>query len=80
MKLSYVSMTMRVLACPTSDATSLGFLPQITKLPTWTSKKQQRERTEAVVAKPSKTRRDARLLRAGTQRWSATGSSAETRP
>ncbi len=43
-------------------------------------KKQQRERTEAKVAKRSKSRRDARLLRAGTPRRKATGSSAETRP
>ncbi len=41
---------------------------------------QQRERTEAKIAKPSKTRRDARLLRAGTPRRSATGSSPEHRP
>ncbi len=43
-------------------------------------KKQQRERTEAKVAKRSQSRRDARLLRAGTPRRTATGSSAETRP
>jgi hypothetical protein len=43
-------------------------------------KEQQRERTEATIAKPSKTRRDARLLRAGTPRRNATGSSVETRP
>ena len=40
-------------------------------------KEQQRERTEARVAKPSTTRRDARLLRAGTPRRTSTGSSAE---
>jgi hypothetical protein len=34
-------------------------------------KEQQRERTEAKVAKPSTTRRDARLLRAGTPRRTA---------
>ena len=43
-------------------------------------KKQQRERTEAKVVKRSKSRRDARLLRAGTPRRKATGSPAETRP
>jgi hypothetical protein len=43
-------------------------------------KAQQRERIEAKVAKPSTTRRDARLLRAGTPRRAAMGSSAETRP
>ena len=43
-------------------------------------KKQQRERTEAKVAKRSKSRRDARILRAGTLRRTATGASAETRP
>jgi transposase len=43
-------------------------------------KEQQRERTEAKVARPSTTRRDARLLRAGTQRRAATACSAETRP
>ncbi len=43
-------------------------------------KEQQRERIEAKVAKPSTTRRDARLLRAGTPRRAAMGSSAETRP
>ena len=41
---------------------------------------QQRERTEAKVAKPATTRRDARLLRAGTQRRIPTGSSAELGP
>ena len=41
---------------------------------------QQRERTEAKVAKPATTRRDARLLRAGTPRRIPTGSSAETGP
>jgi hypothetical protein len=40
-------------------------------------KEQQRARTEAKVAKPSTTRRDARLLRAGTPRRTSTGSSAE---
>ena len=43
-------------------------------------KEQQRERTEVKVAKPSTTRRDARLLRAGTPRRVATACSAETRP
>jgi hypothetical protein len=41
--------------------------------------KQQRELTEAKIAKPSTTRRDARLLRAETPRRAAMGSSAETR-
>jgi len=41
---------------------------------------QQRERTEAQVAKPSKTRRDARLLRAGTPRRTGTGPSPGTPP
>ena len=41
---------------------------------------QQRERTEAKVAKPATTRRDARLLRAGTPRRIPAGSSAETGP
>ena len=40
-------------------------------------KEQQRERTEATIAKPSRTRRDARLLRAGTRRRTEAGSSAE---
>ena len=43
-------------------------------------KDQQRERTEAKIAKPSTTRRDARLLRAGTPRRTATGSATVTRP
>jgi len=43
-------------------------------------KAQQRERTEAKVAKPATTRRDARLLRAGTCRRPAEGSSAEDAP
>ncbi len=43
-------------------------------------KEQQRERTEATIAKLSKTRRDARLLRARTPRRPAAGSSAETQP
>ena len=43
-------------------------------------KAQQRERTEAKVAKPSATRRDARLLRAGTPRRPEAGSYAEARP
>jgi hypothetical protein len=43
-------------------------------------KEQQRERTDAKVAKPSTTRRNARLLRAGTPRRIATVSSAEIRP
>jgi hypothetical protein len=42
-------------------------------------KAQQRERTEAKIAKPSTTLRKARLLRAGTPRRAGTGSSAETR-
>jgi hypothetical protein len=40
-------------------------------------KERQRERTEAKIAKPSTTRRKARLLRAGAHRRTATGSSAE---
>ena len=43
-------------------------------------KEQQRVRTEAKVAKPSTTRRDARLLRAGTPRRPAAGSSVGARP
>ncbi len=43
-------------------------------------KEQQRERTEAKIGKPSKTRRDARLLRAGTPRRPAAGSPAEAQP
>jgi transposase len=43
-------------------------------------KEQQRLRTEAKVAKPSTTRRDARLLRAGTPRRPESGSSVGTRP
>jgi hypothetical protein len=43
-------------------------------------KERQHERTEAKVAKPSTTLRKARLLRAGTPRRTATGSSSETRP
>ncbi len=43
-------------------------------------KAQQRERTEAKLAKPSTTRRDARLLRAGTPRRPEAGSSVGTRP
>jgi hypothetical protein len=43
-------------------------------------KAQQRERTEAKVAKPATTRREARLLRAGAPRRPAAGSSAEPRP
>jgi hypothetical protein len=42
-------------------------------------KAQQRERTEAKVAKPSATRRDARLLRAGTPRRPEAGSSVGIR-
>jgi hypothetical protein len=42
-------------------------------------KVQQRERIAAKVAKPSTTRRDARLLRAGTPRRPEAGSSAEAR-
>ena len=42
-------------------------------------KTQQRERIAAKVAKPSTTRRDARLLRAGTPRRPEAGSSAEAR-
>jgi len=37
-------------------------------------------RTEAKLAKPSTTLRKARLLRAGTQRRTAMGSSSEPRP
>jgi hypothetical protein len=40
----------------------------------------QRERTEAKLGKPSTTLRKARLLRAGTQRRTATGASSEPRP
>jgi hypothetical protein len=40
-------------------------------------KEQQRVRTEAKVAKPSTTRRDARLLRAGTPRCRASGSAID---
>ncbi len=40
----------------------------------------QREQTEAKIAKPSTTRRDARLLRAGTPRRPAAGSSAQVQP
>jgi transposase-like protein len=40
----------------------------------------QRERTEAKIAKPSTTLRKARLLRAGTHRWTAPGSPAEAQP
>jgi hypothetical protein len=43
-------------------------------------KNQQRERTEAKVAKRTTTRRDARLLRAGTRRREAADSSPEPRP
>ncbi len=43
-------------------------------------KQQQRERTEAKVAKPSTTRRDARLLRAGTPRRHEAGSEVVTPP
>jgi transposase len=43
-------------------------------------KEQQRERTEAKIAKRSTTRRDARLLRAGTPRRAATDSSSATGP
>ncbi len=43
-------------------------------------KEQQRERTEAQVAKLSKTRRDARLLRAGTPRRREMGSFPGTPP
>ena len=42
-------------------------------------KEKQRQRTEVKIAKPSTTLRDARLLRAGTPRRTATGSSAEAR-
>ena len=41
---------------------------------------QQRERTKAKVAQPSTTRREARLLRAGTPRRPEARSSIETRP
>ena len=40
----------------------------------------QRERTEAKIAKPSTTLRKARLLRAGTHRRTAPGTSTEDRP
>ncbi len=43
-------------------------------------KERQRERTEAKIAKPSTTLRKARLLRAGAQRRTSPGSSAEDRP
>jgi hypothetical protein len=43
-------------------------------------KEQQRVRTEAKVAKPSTTRRDARLLRAGTPRRPESGPAAGTQP
>jgi transposase len=41
-------------------------------------KERQRERTEAKIAKPSTTLRQARLLRAGAHRRTATGSPAES--
>jgi len=43
-------------------------------------KERQRKRTEAKIAKPSTTLRKARLLRAGAQRRTSPGSSAEVRP
>ena len=43
-------------------------------------KEKQRERTEATVAKPSMTRRNARLLRAETPRRTEAGSSVGMRP
>ena len=43
-------------------------------------KEKQRRRIEEKIAKPSTTLRKARLLRAGTPRRTATGSSFETRP
>jgi transposase-like protein len=43
-------------------------------------KAQQRERAEAKIAKPSTTRRDARLLRAGTPRRPEAGPSVGARP
>jgi len=43
-------------------------------------KQRQRERTEATLAKPFTTLRKARLLRAGTQRRTETGSSPEPQP
>jgi hypothetical protein len=43
-------------------------------------KERQRERTEAKIAKPFTTLRKARLLRAGTQRRTATGASPEPQP
>jgi len=43
-------------------------------------KAQQRERMEAKVAKRSTTRRDARLLRAGTPRRGALGASPASEP
>jgi hypothetical protein len=43
-------------------------------------KEKQRQRAEAKIAKPSTTLRDARLLRAGTLRRTATSVSPEARP
>ena len=43
-------------------------------------KAQQRERSEAKVAKPSTTQRDARLLRVGTPRRPEAGPSVGTPP
>jgi transposase-like protein len=43
-------------------------------------KARQRERIEAKAAKPSTTLREARLLRAGTPRWTRSGSPAEAAP
>lgn len=43
-------------------------------------KERQRERIEAKVAKPSTTLRKARLLRAGTPRWTSPGSPSVAEP
>jgi hypothetical protein len=43
-------------------------------------KARQRERIEAKTAKPSTTLRKTRLLRAGTPRWTRSGSPAEAGP
>jgi hypothetical protein len=43
-------------------------------------KQRQRQRAEATITKRATTRRDARLLRAGTQRWTAPSASPESPP
>jgi len=43
-------------------------------------KQRQRQRAEARITKRATTRRDARLLRAGTQRWTTPGASPEAPP